>query len=133
MPVPTYQRKESKIEFLSKAVDLCRFVAQLCTDKFSKKFTFYGINDFYQLANKVAENCIKANSYNLYEYYKEREFLLTEALATLDCLSIKTTLVKEYENKVTDKQWVKLGLDIGDLKALIKALMKSDKERFEKK
>lgn len=133
MSVPTYERKESKIEFLDKAIQLHKFVASILCERFSKKFTFYGINKTYEYAAKIAEDCIKANSYDLYTYYNERTFLFNDAIATLNCLSIQLSLIKEYSNKVTEKQWVKLGVDIANLRNYLKAIIKSDKERFDKK
>ena len=102
--VPVRDRTESKIEYLDKAVKLHKTIAQYLCERYSKKFTFYGLNKTYEYASKIAEDCIKANSLNLYDYYKERTFLLNDAIATLSCLSNQLTLIKEYTNKVTPNQ-----------------------------
>lgn len=133
MSVPTRDRQESKIEYLDQAVQLQKFTASILAHKFSKKFSFFGVLKTYEYAAKVAEYCIKANETDLFEYYNKRKEYLNDALANLECLSIQFTLIKEFQNEASDKQWVKAGTSINNLRKLINGVIKSDKDRYNSK
>lgn len=131
MSVPSYKRNESKIEYVYQSYNLVQFIANICTNKFSKKYTFYGVNKAYEFASKICECCVFANLTNVNKDYEKRLSYLQDAKKYLKCLSMQMNLISHYENKVTDNQWIKFTNDTDKLEKLINGVIKSDKSRQE--
>lgn len=128
MSVPAYKRELSQIEYITMARDLLKYTISVCT-KIPKKYSFYGVVHAYELSQKILDNLIQANSYNISNYYKERTFLFDEALGLLKCLDNHILLLQQYI-KLEDKKWIKFGNLINYCTSLVKGIKASDKKRM---
>ena len=125
--VPAYKRHLSSVQYIASAQDLLRITAKNC-NKMPKRYTFFGIAHTFELAQSVIDNCIKANNTNVNIMFDKREKYLQEALNSLACLSNQLQFLISYVD-LEDKKWVIWGEKISECERLIKAVIKSDKER----
>lgn len=129
MSVPAYKRRMSSIEYISQAQELLRITIKNC-EKIPKRYTFFGVQHAYNIAQQILDNCICANNFNLSTFYEQRALCLQNALNSLACLSNHLQTLMIYADELDDKKWLIWGKQITICEKLIKGVMKSDKERL---
>jgi len=60
--VPSYMRTLSKTQYVYESVMLRKLVASTIVNKFSKKYTFYGLQSTFKLIDRVMQCCVLANN-----------------------------------------------------------------------
>lgn len=131
MSVRVPNRSTSEAQFVKTARDLEQETRIRCV-KAPKRYTFYGLHEFWLTSRRIHSCVTKANSKTLFyekRYIKRRE-LLSDALCEIDdyvdqlgCL-IDCQVLTETTGKV-------LSALVDKEENLIKAVLKSDKKRFE--
>lgn len=129
MSVPAYKRRLSKLEYISQAQELLRMTIKNC-EKIPKRYTFFGVQHAYNLAQEILDSCIRANNFNVTTFFEQREFSLQNALNALACLSNHLQTLILYADEIEDKKWFAWGNQITQCEKLIKGVIKSDKERI---
>lgn len=129
MSVPAYRRKLSKIEYISQAQELLRMTIKNC-EKIPKRYTFFGVQHAYVLAQDILDCCIRANNFNVKTFFEQRQLALQNALNSLACLSNHLQTLILYADELEDKKWIAWGNQITQCEKLIKGVIKSDKERI---
>lgn len=129
MSVPAYKRRLSKLEYISQAQELLRMTIKNC-EKIPKRYTFFGVQHAYNLAQEILDSCIRANNFNVITFFEQRELALQNALNALACLSNHLQTLILYADEIDDKKWFAWGNQITQCEKLIKGVVKSDKEKI---
>ena len=103
MSVPAYKRRMSSIEYISQAQELLRITIKNC-EKIPKRYTFFGVQHAYNIAQQILDNCICANNFNLNTFYEQRTLCLQNALNSLACLSNHLQTLMIYADELDDKK-----------------------------
>jgi len=132
MSVPSWERNESKVEFIDNARKLYEHTLKY-TKKFPKSATFLVTRDIVEFAMIVFKNVISANKI----YVKtegdlaQRRYLLNEVLGNLSSLDAFIPIVKDiYGVQLSDFGWVEWGRLISKEQELVKGVMRSDEKKF---
>ena len=132
MSVRLKNRKTSEAQFLSTARSLELETRKRCISA-PKRYTFYGLQEIWATARRIHGNVKKANTVfptNNHEFQTRRDFLI---LANAELQDYISQLEGLLEDQVFTPTAAKILSDLASSEErLIKALMKSDKTRFEK-
>lgn len=129
--VPSYKRKESKMEFISVARELVN-CSKCYGEKIGKRHHWLGVRQVFESAINVLTSITLANSFNPKIDYEERAHYFKLALGHLDCVSVGISILKPFtkndKKSLTDSQWEHWGILIMTERKLIKGVMESDKK-----
>ena len=131
MGVAKYERKQSKMEFISVAKELI-----MCTkgygEKIGKRHKWLGVQQVFDYAMQVHHNIIMANSFNPKTDYEERTHYFKTALRYLNCISSGISILKEFTKKdkhiLEQSQWEHWGILVATERKLIHGIMDYDKK-----
>lgn len=133
--VPSYKRKESKMEFISVARELVN-CSKCYGEKIGKRHHWLGVRQVFESAINVLTSITLANSFNPKIDYEERAHYFKLALGHLDCVSVGISILKPFtkndKKSLTDSQWEHWGILIMTERKLIKGvngLLKYSKQR----
>lgn len=134
MSVLTINRNESKVEFIITARELV-MLAVHSLKKLPKSISFNIGNRIYGLTDNIFQNIIRVNSIfiNNKQDVEDRHKLCNLILQDLTILENEISIIiMLYHSSLSDNEWEQWGKLIEKEKRLIRALIKSDKERTEK-
>lgn len=131
MSVVKSQRNESTMEFLVNARKLQAYTIRKCVNCIPKRYTFFIGTELAGSATRIYESVKKGNSIypiNQHEAQMRRDYFLT-ANVELQSLISQIELAEEMLSldKSVVQEWSKL---IATESRLVKAVMKSDREKF---
>ena len=130
MSVIKSQRNTSEMEFIANARKLQIFTVRKCVS-FPKRYTFYVSQPIANSATRIYEDVIRANSIyplNQHEAQMRRDCFLR---ANAELYSLISQLEVAQELFGIDMDVMQNWLDIIDFEIrLVKAVMKSDRERY---
>ena len=124
MSVPTWRRKESKLEYVNTARELVKYTTARCL-KLPKRITFFISTKLVDATHEIYSNVLHIQSlYSKTEEHKQKRLELIEAsLAKLNYLASMLDILYIYtENKMTDNQFETLSKMIYKETALLKGL-----------
>lgn len=131
MSVESYKRKQSKMEFITTALDLV-MCSKCYGEKIGKRHSWLGVQQVFDYAMQLHHNIIMANSFNPKTDYTERTLYFKNALGYLNCISSGISILKEFtkkdKNVLKESQWEHWGILIATERKLIKGIMEYDKQ-----
>lgn len=144
MSVPKSRRKDAQVQFIQDALNLRRRTIHI-VKKFPKSYRWIITNNLLELATKIFRCSIEGNAVYMHSKMDAQDFAFrrrcfVEACSAADAMSAEITfcheLLMEGENIFRDMEdrerkfeiWIGLCVSA---KNRLKALIKSDKERYE--
>lgn len=134
MSVPAYERKESKMEFITQACNLVVSVGSICR-RLSKAHTFYGVKQAFDCTLDVYLLCIQGNALDLKLFARERLLKFEEALGKLQFVDAFGEILhgyakvdKEGSKKIDNNRFVNLGKQISEVRKLLTGVIKREKD-----
>lgn len=124
MSVPTWKRKESKLEYVNTARELVKYTTARCL-KLPKRITFFISTKLVDATHEIYSNVLHIQSlYSKTEEHKQKRLELIESsLAKLNYLASMLDILYIYtENKMTDNQFETLSKMIYKETALLKGI-----------
>ena len=133
MSVRLKNRTTSDAQFLNTARELERKTRSRCIGA-PKRYTFYGLQELWATARRIHSNVKQANTVfptNEHEFQIRRDFLIFANAAIQDYISQLEVMIEDQI--FTPTAGKELSHLVSSEEKLVKALMKSDKERFKKR
>ena len=134
MTVPKSKRTEGKLQVITKARDLRSYTIKICTNEknFPKRYRWCITNGIVQDTNELVKLIISANAIKVEDAsdkvrrrtYQKMALELTEAL--LDSVSVAYEIFRIEASRI--EYWT---AEIMDIQRLLRAWMRSDKERYQ--
>ena len=130
MSVIKSKRSVSTMQFLQTARELEKETRRLCVNG-PKRYTFFGLQDLWQTSREVYGCVKKGNSVyptNQHEVQMRRDYFITAGCELQDYISQLELLIDDgiIPPAAAERVSTLVSTEIG----LIKALLKSDKERY---
>lgn len=134
MTVPKSKRTEGKLQVITKARDLRSYTIKVCTNEknFPKRYRWCITNGIVQDTNELVKLISSANAIKVEDVsdklrrrtYQKMALELTEVL--LDSVSVAYEIFRIEASRI--EYWT---AEIVDIQRLLRAWMRSDKERYQ--